>query len=198
MRLTGANPSSRAAGAGGVTPLHPVESVSWDDATRALERVALSLPTEAQWEHACRAGSSTPYSFGGELAARGKMNMYDRTAIEAGVGGARRPDSMEHDDGAVYHAPVGTWPANAFGLHEVHGNVGEIVLDADPGVEYAADEPNVDPLTDPGENDSRIRRGGSFAVPAAVCRSYVRLGIMRSAAGAVTGVRPGRELPAPE
>ena len=99
----------------------PVVHVSWIDATAYcvwLSRQTGSnyrLLTEAEWEYACRAGSQTPFSFGEELKPAQANYLYDELGNSIGTG---------------HRTPVGSYPANAFGLHDLHGNVCEWVADA--------------------------------------------------------------------
>ena len=91
----GSNPSSFK----GTT--RPVEQVSWHECKEFCEKLGLGLPSEAQWEYACRAGSSGPYAGSGDLD---EMGWYDENS-----------DSKTH--------PVGEKQPNHFGLYDMHGNV---------------------------------------------------------------------------
>jgi formylglycine-generating enzyme required for sulfatase activity len=99
----------------------PVVNVSWEDATRFCtwlgERTgtACRLPTEAEWEYACRAGTATPFSTGCDVAISEANYLYSESGERIGPG--RR-------------MPVGTYPANIFGFHDLHGNVCEWVEDS--------------------------------------------------------------------
>ena len=98
----------------------PVVGVSWREAVGYCDwlsrqtRRNYRLPTEAEWEYACRAGSQTPFTFGEEITAAQANYLYDETGQRVGPG--RR-------------TPVGCYPANAFGLHDLHGSVCEWVAD---------------------------------------------------------------------
>jgi formylglycine-generating enzyme required for sulfatase activity len=124
---------------------HPVEMVSWDDAAAFCRRLSegegvdYRLPTEAEWEYACRAGSATAYCFGDDPARLDEFAWH-----RANSGG--RP----HE--------VGLKLPSAWGLYDVHGNVWEWCLDA-----YAGYDPGVreDPMG-PREGKLRIVRGGSW------------------------------------
>lgn len=120
--------------------LEPVVCVSWDDAVAYAAWLAKKtgkpyrLPTEAEWEYAARAGTHTPRYFG-DTRARDQACRYASVAdfqlakgFNGGVSDA--PDNVfQCDDGYVHLAPVGTFPANGFGLYDMLGNVSEWVLD---------------------------------------------------------------------
>jgi len=125
----------------------PVEMVSWDDLHHAegfLARTGLSLPSQAQWEYACRAGTTTEFSFGD-----GCVDVHCAPCVPAA-------DNMWYCDNAGGVTQIcGSKPANAFGLHDMHGNVREWCED---GI--------VSPF---GTN--RIFRGGSCFTATMFCRS---------------------------
>ncbi len=139
---------------------YPVDNVSFDRAQafcqllseRPEERQAgrvYRLPTEAEWEYACRAGTQTAFSFGSAAQAE--------SFNHANTGGTRLG---------------GCYPSNAFGLYDMHGNVWEWVADTyDP--KYYASSPRIDPRCD-RETADGIIRGGSFCDPAIACRSAFR------------------------
>jgi len=139
----------------------PVEMVSWDDCQEYIKKLnelkvapagyKFSLPTEAQWEYACRAGTTTAYHFGDTL-----------TPQQANFG-------QDWDTGKT--KDVGSYPSNAWGLHDMHGNVWEWCLD------WLGDYPSgavTDPMgADRGPN--RVIRGGSWDnLLARTCRSAYR------------------------
>lgn len=105
--------------------LHPVEGIMAVEAETVLGDQGLGLPTEAQWEYACRAGNSAPLPFPRGEAFRW-ANVADAAAQRAGLSLSVDADL---NDGWAGHAPVGSFAANAFGLHDLHGNVGEMVRD---------------------------------------------------------------------
>lgn len=171
--VMGYNPSQfRAAG-----PDAPVESVSWKDAQALIQRlnetatsmeepatapgppVVFRLPTEAEWEYACRAGTTTAFHFGETLTPE-EANFDGIFPASDGSGEKRR--------GTV---PVGSFPPNAWGLHDMHGNVWEwcedIFVDRLPG----------GTVTDPRESpfgEARVHRGGSWYGSDKLCRSAYR------------------------
>ena len=99
----------------------PVVSVSWHDALAYCKWLTAQtgreyrLPTEAEWEFACRAGSRTPFACGDEISTTVANFLYDENGTRIGPG---------------HRTPVGTFPANPFGVHDLHGNVCEWVADA--------------------------------------------------------------------
>lgn len=150
---------------------HPATDVSWDDAVAFCARLAelpeevaagrrYRLPTEAEWERACRARSDEAYAFGPVLSA-------DRARFT--------PDFRPSPSGP---GPVAEFAPNAFGAHGMHGNVWEWCADLfDPGAYALAPGPLTDP---PGPtanaDDWRAQRGGSFRSGPEQCRSSFRKG----------------------
>lgn len=139
---------------------HPVEMVTWGEARQVL-RFALELPTEAQWEYACRAGALGPYQAPRE-AANGFCNAADQQALAAFGESFGLPDPWLVD-GFAAHAPVGTFAANAFGLHDMHGNVREWCRDGFVR-DLSAFDGRTDPFVPAEEDNQRSARGGSYAV----------------------------------
>ncbi len=197
IRMTGGeNPSNYGPGAelGGrkVTRRNPVEQVSWEVCTKWLPRWGLSLPTEAQWEYACRAGTGTPWFTGREVAALGKFaNIADRFAMANG-GPASWQYTDEVHDGYTLHAPVGLLAPNAFGLHDVHGNVFEWCRDT-----YALYAPAAasDPLVEGA--GLRVYRGGSWGTIATFARASTRFRSPPGYLATIVGVRPARAVDRP-
>ncbi|GJM21138.1 MAG: hypothetical protein DHS20C15_10530 [Planctomycetota bacterium] len=104
---------------------HPVERVSWLDASATLRRLGLTLPTEAQWEYAGRANTGTRYAGTSEDA---QLERFANTA-GAEMRGFFPNFSESRRDPFVIHAPVGSFEPNAFGLHDMTGNVWEWTRD---------------------------------------------------------------------
>ena len=196
-RIAGTSPSRWPAGKDPtLTETNPVEQVSWNDATRALGRLGLELPTEARWEYACRAGTETPFS--GAPVER-LANVGDQAYARA----FRPTYPVEPwDDGFAYHAPVGSLEPNAFGLHDMHGNVFEWVADVYASLAHErapgdglslAEEATSGPWRSP---EYRVIRGGMFEVPSHYSRASHRVNFSPSMIHHATGVRPAREVEA--
>ncbi len=196
-RVTGANPSYHTAGGAppgqllATTEHNPVEHLDWRDATDGLARLALQLPTEAQWEYAARAGSESLWTTGDEpVDLNGHANIADATASRI----TQWRCSTEIDDGFVAHAPVGTFAANGFGLHDTAGNVWEWCRD-----EWTLDPDQVPHASEwaPGQGEHirlRALRGGSFFRPVDFCRTAKRWGSPEGEAAHDVGVRAVREI----
>lgn len=120
------NPSQYQPGLYAWTPVtlqNPVEAVSWEDCNYTLGCLGLSLPTEAQWEYACRAGSGSSWMPGDDMDELAKMaNLADRFAGEQDE--FMRVE-VDLNDGYSIHCRVGSLKANRFGLHDMIGNVQE-------------------------------------------------------------------------
>jgi formylglycine-generating enzyme required for sulfatase activity len=173
-KVTGKSPSHFSSTGGGSglvkgldTRRHPVEGISWEDARRFCKQLSelpderkrkrvYRLPTEAEWEYACRAGTDTAYSFGSSATELGDYAWY------AGTSGG-----MTH--------PVGQKKPNAWGLYDMHGNVAEWC--ADP---YSEEYYEHSPRKDPRGPDTqpvpplRVLRGGSWQDGAGDARSAGR------------------------
>jgi formylglycine-generating enzyme required for sulfatase activity len=173
--------------AGGGDLNHPVERISWDDAMEFCRRLSAlpeekqagrtyRLPTEAEWEYACRAGTPTPFSFGPALT--GAQANFDAN-FPAGDSEKARP--------AGRTMPVGSYAANNFGLHDMHGNLWEWCGDWYDGGYYRA-SPRRDP---PGPATGRFRvvRGGAWRNHAATCRAAYRNALVPNNRDPYTGFR---------
>jgi formylglycine-generating enzyme required for sulfatase activity len=165
---------------------HPVEQISWDEAMEFCRRLSqrtsrhYTLPSEAQWEYACRAGSSTPYSFGAELLAEIASLRFLTEAVED-------PLAMQRQQ----TTPVHHHPANAWGLHDMHGNVWEWCLDHWHG-SYRAAPPDGSAWIEanaPATAD-RVVRGGAWSDPPSDARSACRYRLpAQSRDPAIVGMR---------
>jgi formylglycine-generating enzyme len=143
----------------------PVERVSWDDCQEFIKKLRdkdkkpYRLPTEAEWEYACRAGTTTPFHFGKTIST-GQANYYGEAVYGDGKEGVYREKTT----------PVGSFPANAWGLHDMHGNVFQWCQD------WYGDYPQKDVVDPTGAEKGRFRvlRGSSWFVNPVDCRSAFR------------------------
>lgn len=171
----------------------PVVCVSWNDAQAYIVWLnskdigTFRLPTESEWEYACRAGTKTEF-FWGDDGAGGKdyLNAADEGRLPEG-GQWRR--SFPFDDGYLTVAPVGSYLANPWGLHDMLGNVSEWCADWHGA--YSS-EPVTDP-TGPNTGEFRAVRGGSWDYGPADCRSANRNGSTQDSRNVTTGFRVLRE-----
>ena len=151
-----------------VTLAHPVENIAWHRGRAVLARWGLRLPSGDEWEAACRAGTTTRWHTGDDSASLlGSANVLD--ALAKGLAYLDHPSPEPFVDGFVHTAPVGRLAPNAFGFHDMHGNVWEMCED----------------LVDCGG----AHNGGSDA-----CRSAVRNRLAPEFAGGYVGIRPARSL----
>lgn len=149
----------------------PVIKVSWYDAVRFIGRLnrmnegLYRLPTEAEWEYACRAGSTTAYSWGPEIDC--SKALYHNNTLKSGrcVAAARRRGLHVNAP-----APVKRFPPNAWGLYDMHGNVWEWCQDwYGPYPRAAVMDPQ-----GPESGSDKVRRGGSWFGDGTLCRSANR------------------------
>ena len=140
---------------------HPVIYVTWYGAKAYADWVGGTLPTEAQWEYACRAGTTTAYSYGN--TANGSYMWYS------------------DNSGSATHV-VGGKQANGWGLFDMHGNVYEWCLDQWNNSDNYMSLPSNDPLSTTGSG--RVARGGSWNSNAQFCRSAFRNSSFPDHAGA--------------
>ena len=164
---------------------HPMYSVSWDECQEFLRKAGsgLRLPTEAQWEYACRAGTKTQFSFGAESADLWKYGNY---CDKSNTNGFAWQDK-DHDDGHDKTAPAGSFKANAWGLLDMHGNVWEWCSDWYGADHYGKGE-NADP-TGPATGSDRVLRGGSWGNDPQGCRSATRTRCTPDGRGSNGGLR---------
>lgn len=157
------------------TDNRPVEQVSWLDAMEFCSRLSqrigrnYTLPSEAQWEYACRAGTTTPFHFGGTISPE-LANYVGNHAYADGPTGTYRRQTT----------PVGLFPANAWGLQDMHGNVWEWCLD-EWHESYEDASSNGQAWLDVAEGEkskesvkTRLLRGGSWGGDPGRCRSAYR------------------------
>lgn len=152
-------------------PDRPVENINWIEAAEFCRRLSkmtgrgYSLPSEAQWEYACRAGTSTPFSFG-ETITTDYVNYVGEHTFRDEPPGIYRHGTT----------PVGIFPPNAWGLFDMHGQVWEFCADAwQPDYTGAPVDGSPRNGGAPSAKLSRAARGGSWHEPPAHCRSAVRL-----------------------
>ena len=145
-RIMGDNPSRFKKGDN-----HPVEQVSWEDCQKFCRKTGLRLPTEAQWEYACRGGTNTNYYWGNDID--GDYCWYSGNS------------------GGNTHA-VGGKKANAYGLYDMSGNVWEWCADWYDSAYYSK-SPRKNP-ENTRKSSNRVNRGGSWGNDADYCRSAIR------------------------
>jgi eukaryotic-like serine/threonine-protein kinase len=206
MKVTGSSPPhsavvQRAANAAE----HPVEFVSYEDAMEFCRKLtekekkepysrpmwAYRLPTEAEWEYCCRAGTSTPFAFGeklGNISRRGGTQPGGRY-MPSGEDSELPLEGNTTKDAAIEDIPgrVAQFEPNSWGLYDMHGNVAEWCLDWYKRG-YASGEARENP-TGPPSGDRRVVRGGSFKDPASACRCAARKEYSSSERRATIGFR---------
>jgi formylglycine-generating enzyme required for sulfatase activity len=179
QKVMGSNPSyfsatgeGKAKVKGTDTRRFPVENVSWEDAVLFCEKLSAlakekaagrlyRLPTEAEWEHACRAGTKTAFHFGGSLSSK-EANFDGKYPFGGAAAGSNLGRTAE----------VGSYAKNAFGLCDMHGNVMEWCADWFDGGYYRASPKNDPP--GPKRGKSRVLRGGSWEGDGRSCRAAAR------------------------
>jgi formylglycine-generating enzyme required for sulfatase activity/tRNA A-37 threonylcarbamoyl transferase component Bud32 len=179
-----------------VTLLHPVETVSWHGGQRVATRLDLRLPSEAEWEYAARAGTTAPWWTGvSPDSVQGAANVCDVSYLRSGGHG----DAVSWDDGYGPHAPVGSFAANPFGLHDTIGNVWEWVQDGLPSREFPGYEgaPHDGSAVEVEGAAFRVFRGGAFSVILENCRSATRGVAAPDEDNWHCGLRVARSLPRP-
>ncbi|TVR49518.1 MAG: formylglycine-generating enzyme family protein [Planctomycetota bacterium] len=200
--MGGSNPSSNTG------DTRPVERVSWDDARggtwdgpdggdpgsdtfigrlAAKTGIAFDLPTDAQWEYAARAGTTTALNSG--------QNLTSTTGTCTNLNELGRYDGNR---GYGEHAVVGSYTPNSWGLYDMHGNVGEWCLDwyeASLGTSAVTDP------VGPASGSARVVRGGGWIDLAQICRTAFRIRGSPGGAGGILGFRPvspGQPASSPE
>ena len=145
----------------------PVEQVSWEDCQEYLTKLSqrdgkrYGLPTEAEWEYACRAGTTTPFHFG-ETISTEQANYNGNYPYNEGAKGMYRKRTT----------PVGSFPPNAWGLFDMHGNVWEWCQDAYKPYEDLTTKNTLE--TENMDENARVLRGGSWGISAWGCRAAYR------------------------
>ena len=154
---------------------NPVENISWDDAVEFCKKLSartgkkVMLPTEARWEYACRAGTSTAFHTGDALkpgqanaVIPTKPGVWDRIMAWLGMSSAKK---------TIQTTPAGSFSPNGFGLYDMHGGGWEWC--SDWYGEYYASSPKTDPKG-PDSGLGRVLRGGSWNSYPEFCRSANR------------------------
>ena len=153
----------------------PIESINWYQATEFCKRLSREtkqeyrLPSEAEWEYACRAGTTTPFYFGETIT--GELANYNAGYTYAGEAeGEHRGETT----------PVGQFPPNAFGLYDMHGNVWEWCADTwHDNYKGAPTDGSV--WIENGDDNHSPLRGGSWGNDPSFCRSAIRYSYDRRA-----------------
>lgn len=193
----------------------PVETVSWRQAMEFCRRLSIvvgltcRLPSEAEWEYACRARTTTPFHFGPTLSPE----LANYCSLGGAVCGTNDGEDIsrivyngaEYPSGAYGEGPVAvsfrngtvearSFPPNRFGLFQMHGNVWEHCLDTGP-TDYRHIRKDGSPYV--GQDDSHVLRGGAWSHNPAICRSAYRDGMGASSPGweGRVGLRVVCELP---
>jgi formylglycine-generating enzyme required for sulfatase activity len=186
--------------ANGGGPDHPMENIRWNQAVEFCKRLSAlpeeqkagrryRLPTEAEWEYACRAGTSTPFHHGDSLSSE-QANFNGNFPY----GGAAKGPYLRKT------AKAGSYKPNAWGLYDMHGNVAEWCSDYyDPG--YYKKSPKADPrgpakgvLPTDYKDFYRVIRGGCWLDEARACRSAYRFRAMPHDAYRLIGFRVACEV----
>ncbi|MBD2728991.1 SUMF1/EgtB/PvdO family nonheme iron enzyme [Nostoc sp. FACHB-892] len=163
------------------SPSRPVEQVSWDDAVEFCARLSnktrkiYRLPSEAEWEYACRAGTTTPFYFG-ETITTDLANYDGKSIYAAGPKGEYRGQTTD----------VGKFPPNPFGLFDMHGNIFEWCQDSWHENYNGAPKDGGAWMSD---NDQRLLHGGCWDLAPRHCRSADRSGYARDIRDGDVGFR---------
>jgi formylglycine-generating enzyme required for sulfatase activity len=166
---------------------HPVIHLSFDNAKAYVTWLSQKtgkpyrLLSESEWEYAARAGTTTPFSFGDTLSP--SQANYDGSPDGSGPSDANRQKTV----------PVGSFPPNGFGLHDMHGNVSEWVEDCWHDQYTAAAPADGSPWLE-GNCSGRVLRGGSWEDSAEELRSAARVGEYKDNSSYVDGLRIARSL----
>ena len=175
-----------------ITSMHPVEQVSWTECRDFARRNGLSLPTEAQWEFACRAGTRTAYTWGENPGClEGRSNVADQNLRGTRYGALT---IEEWKDDWRYHHPIDEGAVNGFGLHGLHGNIAEWCHDR-----FGQTFPPEERLPGTGENiwawkKERSYRDGNWLVPADYARTAKRHAAVPSTKIQTLGLRVARAM----
>jgi formylglycine-generating enzyme required for sulfatase activity len=170
------------------TDRHPVVGVNWFDAIRYVRWLSEAtgksyrLPSEAEWEYACRAGTKTAFSFGDTITTD-QANYDGNFTYNGGPRGVYRRGTT----------PVGTFPANPWGLYDMHGNVWEWVQDVVHD-NYEGAPLDGSAWEEGGDQARRVLRGGSWLYNPRYLRSALRNGFSAALSNDIVGLRVVRDL----
>lgn len=174
----------------GVGWTHPVESVTLAMCDVLARTHGMMVPTEAQWEFACRAGSTSPWSTGRDaVSLHGSANVHDATAASKS---GHHGDAAAWSDGFINPAPVGVFRPNAFGLFDMHGNLWELCRD--PYSSECVPCRDGDGARILTANGQIVGRGGSYQDPPAAARCASRSSTLAGSTGNNVGFRPVRPV----
>ena len=162
------------------SPQNPVERIRWSHADEFCQVAGLRLPTEAEWAFACRAGTKTPFSFGDSISSS-----------QANFDGRKPWPGLPESDFASRTVPVGSLPANGYGLYEMHGNVMEWCNDWFGRFGSLAD---IDPIGPTRDVVARVLRGGHWRSAATNIRTAARTGTGPDSSANTVGFRPAASI----
>jgi formylglycine-generating enzyme required for sulfatase activity len=197
-RIMEGNPAAYAAGqvvnGTTITELHPIEQISWAEAITVMRRFDLSLPTEAQWEYANRAGTKTIFWTGNTVKSLANAtNISDQQSRENGGPESWAVESVLRDP-YIVHGPIGQFRANPFGLHDSIGNVWEWCLDNYGEYTLPVKSGTGERMVNDDANP-KLFRGGGFRANSIHVRSADRYSIYAKDYRAYdVGVRPARKI----
>lgn len=171
----------------------PADQVSWEEAIgycqkltlreraagRLPEGLVFRLPTDAEWEYACRAGTTNATSFGDKLSS-----------TQANFDGTKPYNGADKGPDLGSTTKVGSYPPNAWGLHDMHGNVSEWVSDWTTGGLPGGSMSDLIEVSTPTVTPFRIHRGGAWHSEGAQCRSGARSTVTRLLRVLSSGFRP--------
>ena len=176
-----------------VTWNNPVESVTWYESVEILGRLALQLPTEAQWEYAARSGTTTRWWTGAnKYLLAGAANLADES-YRAHFGKAKWGGEEWLTDGYAIHAPVGSFRPNLFGLYDTAGNVYEWCLDTYDAMAYREPARAGDGYRG-RDGELKVSRGGSYSNDAEKALSSMRFADPAGSRFEMQGLRPAMKL----
>lgn len=189
-RLQGENPSQYGPSfwVTASTGSYPVDTITWWEASEAVRRIGAVLPSEAQWQYACRARQEGRWWSGDDPADLARVaNLKDQALQEKGWPSA---EFERWSDGHASPAPVGSYPANPFGLHDMHGNVSEWCRD-----DFASYlDSTQDPVSLVPSARTKMHMGGAFSSMATQARITHRPSSLADARNGGIGLRPARAL----